>query len=98
MNTNPSSNVQKREKAVDEYGFPTDGDWGGLEAQAAKDLKTNKDEINKRPKGTNESYGYINQPVATDPYKCEICGKTWVVRSLARSCEQKHFDNDTEDQ
>jgi len=60
MNTNPPSNVQKREKAVDEYGFPLDGDWGSMEAEAHKAMKANKDEISKRKPGTNESYGYIN--------------------------------------
>ena len=50
MNTDPSSNVQRRtwkeETSMDD--IPENGDWSALEAQARKDMKANKDSIEKR--------------------------------------------------
>lgn len=45
MNTNPSSNVRKRDDFDD---IPENGDWAALEAKARKEMKANKDSIEKR--------------------------------------------------
>lgn len=44
MNTNPSSNVNKR----DDDDIPENGDWAALEAQARKDMKASKYYIERR--------------------------------------------------
>ena len=45
MNTDPSSNVRKRDEFDD---IPENGDWSALEAKARKDMKASKDAIEKR--------------------------------------------------
>lgn len=50
MNTNPSSNVRKRDDDI-----PENGDWAALEAQARKDMKASKDSIERR-RTTDEEY------------------------------------------
>lgn len=50
MKTNPSSNVRNRKleaQEADEYGFPANGDWSALEAQARQEMSKNKDNIEK---------------------------------------------------
>jgi hypothetical protein len=57
MKTNPSSNVRNRKleaQEADEYGFPANGDWSALEAQAQQEMSKNKDSIEKgRAGGSN---------------------------------------------
>lgn len=50
MNTDPSSNVQRRtwKDVTSMDDIPENGDWAALEAQARKDMKANKDSIEKR--------------------------------------------------
>jgi hypothetical protein len=50
MNTDPSSNVQRRtwkdETSMDD--IPKNGDWSALEAKARKDMEASKKAIEKR--------------------------------------------------
>ena len=50
MKTNPPSNVRNRKleaQEADEYGFPANGDWSALEAQAQQEMSKNKENIDK---------------------------------------------------
>lgn len=50
MKTNLPSNVRNRKletPEADEYGFPANGDWSALEAQAHQDMAKSKDDIEK---------------------------------------------------
>ena len=50
MNTNPPSNVQRRtwKEETSMSDIPEDGDWSALEAKARKEMKANKDSIERR--------------------------------------------------